>query len=296
MRGDKNISLGLPAELFDDILTRVVSTSHRNNYDLGRVNRSWYFASLPHVYENWVWEDRRPETLILFLDTMLKKPELVGFVKSCRVRWKGIKKLEDEELLSRVSEQIQYRIRTLEVIRPAFDIKNFWEYAVPDLVAGLLLNLPRVYRFNLGLEQYYNLPSLRDTTVDEVFMYSKELEEPMTFKHTRFERTRQVLLSVMPWNLDFAMQRIRKLHVVGMTCRWRFFDRLANIEEMALVNTVPIFSWRQKIERYQSLKSFAIYFNELTFPYQTFLYNHRNNVDCILEMYQPILRLYISRV
>jgi hypothetical protein len=138
MRGDKNISLGLPTELFDDILARVVSTHHRNNYHLGRVNRSWYFASLPHVYEHWVWDDRRPETLILFLDLMLKKPEIAGFVKSCRVRCKGIKKLEDQELLSRVSEQIQYRTRTLEVIRPAFDTKTFGKYTVLDLIAGLL--------------------------------------------------------------------------------------------------------------------------------------------------------------
>jgi hypothetical protein len=63
--------------------------------------------------------------------------------------------------------------------------------------------------------------------VDDVFIHFQEFEEPMPV-----ELTNQ-LRKVMPSGIDFAMQRVRKLHMMWMPSRWPFwpFYRLTNIEE-----------------------------------------------------------------
>jgi hypothetical protein len=137
----------------------VVSTHQRDNYQLGRVNHSWYWTSLPHVYSRWVWEDRRIESIILFRDFMLKKFELAVCVKSCKLRWKDMQPLKNGVVLQKASEIISLYVRLFWAGQrePRYP---FWVEVSPILVYNVLRVLSNLSRLDFGCSLEINTEAL----------------------------------------------------------------------------------------------------------------------------------------
>jgi hypothetical protein len=277
MRGDPNIHLGLPLEIFDSILALVVTDSRVQTYSkIGLVNQSWYHASFRHIYSTWVFEDGSLISLLLFLERILINPQLAGFVRKTRLRWGDVKP-------GKIDDELMARLKSMKFSN------FFWKHQFHEALSGytkgepleifvratikaILAQLPANSHLVIGA------PILGPLTFEAVLHRTKNnagttpfhnIKEITLCTHTLYRNPLRPQTRRALWVLETHMRELtvlpslEKLHILRSAIekpKWGS-STAETMKEITLVDPVFGNNWDQWLAPVRHLKTFALHYS-----------------------------------
>jgi hypothetical protein len=278
MRGDPNIQLGLPLELFDKILALVVANSKSETYSkLCLVDRSWYQPSLRHIYSTWSFEDGSLKSLLLFLERILTNPELAGFVKKSQLQWGTLARERiDDELVARLKNlkfsNFYLKHQFHDALLGYHLRSNPLERMVRATIKAILAQLPANHTLVIGA------PNLSPLTFEAVLHKTKNnagtssfhnIREIIIYGHTPFQNSLRQRNNQGLWALETQIRELtvlpnlEKLHVLRSPIEKPKWGRSTTetMREITLVDPVFGYEWEEWLTPIRQLKSFALHYS-----------------------------------
>lgn len=281
-RGNPNVCLGLPQELFDDILYRATETwpesasSNKDMFALSKVDRSFNVSSIAYLNTEWEFNNGTLDSLINYLETRLQNNELPHLVQNCRINWaETIRRLP-----TRLPRDFTSRLRSilrdhggtnkqdpLHQTLTALTRNTRTFFAEQNLLNLVFCILPSIESLEFmcapkvrgtGFAWFYNR---RNAGQRLKLTLAPNLQE-LTFGVDTDAYT-QPFISLSILSDVFTSAKLKKLNIlgaIGTTHRVRVINN--SVEELVLVDSHPGMDLKALLSHFQGLKALALHQTE----------------------------------